>query len=131
MGEPRRVGIGLVTLGGRFLVRQRTAPPLEGFWEFPGGKCEPGESPRDSAARECREELGFAVILADEPRRVVMHDYPHGRLELHFFDGRPESPGSVPSPETGFRWVIAADLPALRFPEANAAILDDLADPGT
>lgn len=116
-----------MALEGRFLVRQRTGPPLAGYWEFPGGKCEPGESPREAADRECLEELGFAVVLADRPRRVVVHDYPHGRLELHFFDARPASDDAGPDADSPFQWVPSKKLTNLRFPEANAEVLADLA----
>ena len=49
-----RVGIGLIGRAGRYLIRQRPAlpsSPMPGFWEFPGGKCNPGESPEQAAVR--------------------------------------------------------------------------------
>ena len=36
---------------------------MAGYWEFPGGKCEPGESPAAATARECREEIGLEVVV--------------------------------------------------------------------
>ena len=58
---------------------------------------------------------------------MTVHQYPHGRVELHYYDCVTEDPGAEPEAGSGFRWVAAADLPALRFPEANEPVLADLA----
>ena len=69
-----RVLAAVVGRDGRFLVCQR---PLHkrhgGLWEFPGGKCESGESDADAARREMREELGVAVTAVGPTMRTV-HD---------------------------------------------------------
>jgi mutator protein MutT len=122
-----RVGIGLVNRQGYFLVRRR--PPgkaLAGFWEFPGGKCQPGEEPAEAASRECSEELGMSVVV-DGLRGQVLHDYPHASVELSFFDCHLEDPSRQPGPATDFQWVAGEELAALDFPEANAAIIQALA----
>ncbi|MHC5544242.1 (deoxy)nucleoside triphosphate pyrophosphohydrolase, partial [Singulisphaera rosea] len=126
--RPIRVGIALVGRAGYYLIRQR--PPgsaMAGYWEFPGGKCEAGESPEDATVRECREEIGLGIVLGPLRRRMT-HRYPHAWVELFYFDGTTESPEAEPSAETGFRWVRAGDLPSLTFPEANGPILEELAD---
>ena len=79
---------------GRVLLAQR--PPgkaFAGYWEFPGGKLEPGETPRDALTRELAEELGLEVRRAT-PWLVQRFVYPHAHVELHFFrvhewDGEP------------------------------------------
>lgn len=127
--EPIRVGIGLIRRGGDYLIRRRPplpGSPMPGVWEFPGGKCEPGESPEQAAARECEEETGLPVILG-ACRRIVAHRYPHGFVELHYFDASPADPLAEPAADSGFRWVPVAELPGLTFPEANGPILEDLA----
>jgi mutator protein MutT len=103
---------------------------MPGVWEFPGGKCEPGEPPERAAGRECLEETGLRVEIGPRRRRVT-HRYPHGLVELHYFDARPADPGGEPDPGSGFVWVPASELPSLTFPEANAPILAELADPGS
>jgi mutator protein MutT len=121
-----RVGIGLVRRRDAFLVRQRPAgSALAGLWEFPGGKCEAGESAAEAALRECREELGLDVALGPL-RTVIDHRYPHARVELYYYDGSTVNADAEPDPGSGFRWVRAADLPALAFPDANRAVLDEL-----
>jgi mutator protein MutT len=95
---------------------------MPGFWEFPGGKCEPGESPEAATRRECREEVGVEVEVGDLLHRVV-HRYPHGLVALHYY--RCSTVGE-PSPDSGFAWVSARDLGTYRFPEANEAIVATL-----
>ena len=54
--RPIEVAAGIIWRGGRFLAAQRpTDKPLEGYWEFPGGKLEAGESPAEALARELAE----------------------------------------------------------------------------
>lgn len=128
-----RVGIGLVGRAGRYLIRRRPplpGSPMPGYWEFPGGKCDPGESPADAAARECREETGMSVVIRGR-RAVITHVYPHGHVELHYFDCEPGDPDIEPDPGSGFCWVPARELLAYRFPEANEAIVAELASEAT
>jgi 8-oxo-dGTP diphosphatase len=129
---PTRIGIGLVGRDGRYLIRRRPATPgspLPGLWEFPGGKCEPGEVPERAALRECEEELRRPVVIQGL-RRVVRHAYSHGTVELHFFDATLANPADEPDPATGFGWVRAEDLSRFQFPEANERIVRELAGSG-
>jgi 8-oxo-dGTP diphosphatase len=113
---------------------------LAGYWEFPGGKCRPGEPPEDAAVRECREETGFEVIAVCVRCRVT-HQYDHGTVDLSFIDCRlaPDphaAPGcrisersegrALPGPLPPFRWVAACDLINYKFPPANAQVVREL-----
>jgi 8-oxo-dGTP diphosphatase len=70
---------------GRVLLAQRPAgKAYAGYWEFPGGKLEPGESMRAALDRELLEELGLVVRRA-APWLVQRYTYPHAQVELHFF----------------------------------------------
>ena len=125
--RPTRVGIGLIGRGGRYLIRRRPeGSAMAGYWEFPGGKCEPGESPEAATSRECREEIGLDVAVGRMIRRVV-HRYPHGLVELYYYEGTLEA--GEPAPGSGFVWVDGTALPGYRFPEANEALIADLARP--
>lgn len=130
MGDPICVGIGLIGRDGSYLIRRRPplpGSPMPGVWEFPGGKCEEGESPEEATRRECREETGLSVRVLSLRRRVD-HHYPHGEVSLHYFDCEAELPDARPRPGSGFGWVEASVLPNLTFPEANEPILRELAE---
>jgi mutator protein MutT len=115
------VAIAVVLDQGRVLVGRRPqGVPLAGLLEFPGGKVRDGECPRDAAARECLEETAVA-IEAREALAVVTHDYPHGRVELHFFGCAPCDAGAAPRPP--YCWLAVERLSADDFPPANAAII--------
>ncbi|MGH8837609.1 MAG: (deoxy)nucleoside triphosphate pyrophosphohydrolase [Actinomycetes bacterium] len=65
MTEVIVVGAAIIQ-AGRLLAAQRIEPPeLAGWWEFPGGKVEPGEQDEDALVRECREELGVEIELVE------------------------------------------------------------------
>lgn len=128
--QPICVGIGLIRRGGTYLVRRRAEGTVyAGYWEFPGGKCEPGESPAETTIRECLEETGLPVVI-ETLRRVIEHHYPHGHVRLHFYDCVPTDPADEPAAGSGCRWVCAGELTSLRFPEANEPILEELRQGG-
>ena len=86
--EPRRpvdVAVGvLIDAEGRFLLTSRPAGKVfAGYWEFPGGKLEPGESIEQALRRELHEELGI-TIGAVQPWKIERVDYEHARVRLHF-----------------------------------------------
>ena len=69
---------------GRFLLTSRpTGKVYAGYWEFPGGKLEAGETVEQALRRELQEELGVTIGAA-LPWKVELVDYPHARVRLHF-----------------------------------------------
>jgi len=81
-----QVAVGvLIREDGAFLLTSRpSGKPYAGYWEFPGGKVEPGESSYQALCRELQEELGVEVKTANA-WKVEVVDYPHALVRLHFF----------------------------------------------
>lgn len=80
------VAVGVITRpDGRVLLAERPqGKPSAGYWEFPGGKFEPGESPVEALARELHEELGIELDAA-YPWILREHRYPHSHVRLHLY----------------------------------------------
>lgn len=75
----------LQRLDGSYLLAQRPKDKIwAGYWEFPGGKVESGETVKDALIRELREELGIEVVTA-YPWLTRIHAYPHATVHLRFF----------------------------------------------
>ena len=83
--EPVDVAVGVLIDGnGRFLHTSRPEGKVyAGYWEFPGGKLEAGESVEEALRRELHEELGITIGAA-VPWRIELVDYPHARVKLNF-----------------------------------------------
>src|SRR3977135_347062 len=88
-GRVRQLVAALILREGKFLICQRTRhQPMPLKWEFPGGKIEAGEQPRDAMRRELEEELGSVAEVGTEVARIV-HEYSRGgSVELRFFEVR-------------------------------------------
>lgn len=123
-GNANAIAVAVVEWQGKILIGPRPeGVPLAGYWEFPGGKVQAGETREAAARRECLEETGLLVdILAEYP--CVLHEYAHGLLKLYFFACRCRS--EAPEPRDPFRFVAASDLGAYRFPPANAELVAQL-----
>jgi 8-oxo-dGTP diphosphatase len=124
----KRVVAALIVQNGKLLVCQRTrhqTMPLK--WEFPGGKIEEGEQPRDALRRELDEELGIAATVGDELARI-QHEYPNGAMvELRFFVVR-EFRGELENRIfKQIQWAEPKELPKFDFLEADLTLVKDLA----
>jgi mutator protein MutT len=124
-----RVVAAVIREGDRLLVCQR--PPHKrhgGLWEFPGGKCEPGESDEDAARRELGEELGVKVLRVDSAEFSILD--PGSQFEIAFI---PVSITGVPvcHEHSALSWGTLKELSQLplapsdqQFVEALLKILD-------
>jgi 8-oxo-dGTP diphosphatase len=116
------VAAAVAERGDRILVTQRQrGVHFEGLWEFPGGKCDEGESLRACLTRELREELDVDAKIGGEIFTTA-HAYPDRRVELHFF--RCELLGE-PRPQQGqaMRWIRREEMKTLQFPPADNELI--------
>lgn len=97
---------------------------LPGYWEFPGGKCEPDETHEACLKRELLEELGVDAVIGEEIV-VTEHAYPDRTVRLHFrrceISGEPR-----PLLVQEMRWVSRQEMRLLQFPEADRALIQVL-----
>ena len=119
------VAAAVIERNGAFLIARRPAGVhLAGLWEFPGGKCDTGETLRECLSREILEELGCGVVVGPEIYSTS-HDYPERTVQLHFFECRLEG---EPAAQIGqeLRWVPRAALSSLSFPPADHQLIERL-----
>ena len=129
VSRPIDVAVGiLMKPNGDVLLGQRPAgKPYAGYWEFPGGKVDPGETILDALKREFMEELGIEVLTADEWCGVE-HVYEHAHVRLHFFisrawRGEPQSlegQAFAWQGEVGVEPLLPATIPLLQWIDRSA-----------
>jgi len=128
----KRVVAALIWKDKRILICQRTRhQPMPLKWEFPGGKIEEGEQPRDALRRELDEELGIAAVVGEEVARI-QHRYPTGNsVELRFFDVRDYEGELQNRIFKKIVWANPVDLPGYDFLEADLGLVQNLAKQGS
>jgi len=124
----KQVVAALILKNGKVLVCQRTrhqSMPLK--WEFPGGKIEDGEQPRDALRRELEEELGIDAHIGEEVARI-RHDYKNGgAVELRFYVVNKYAGEMENRIFRDMRWAKRSELPSYDFLEADLELVRDLA----
>jgi 8-oxo-dGTP diphosphatase len=114
---------------GAFLLAQRPQGKVyAGYWEFPGGKIEPGEPADKALARELHEELGIDIGPA-YPWLTRVFTYPHGTVRLNFFRVRAWHGEPHPREDQAISWQHSAAPMAAPMLPANAPVLASLALP--
>ncbi len=111
---------------GCFLIAQRKADAmLGGLWEFPGGKCQPGEALPECLRREIREELGLEIEVGRH-LTTIRHGYTHFRISLHAFECRHLGGEPQALDCADWRWVQPAQLKDFAFPVTDQKIMQVL-----
>ncbi len=124
------VAAALVDADGRVLIAQRPkGKALEGLWEFPGGKIEPGERPEDALIRELREELGVTVKAAClAPLTFASHAYEDFHLMMPLYVCRRWEGLVQPLEGQALKWVRAKALRDWPMPPADAPLIPHLVE---
>lgn len=113
----------LIRDGGGILICQRPEHKARGLlWEFPGGKVEPGESPREALVRECMEELNIRLTVGELFARVT-HQYPELLVRLSLYEARIAAGSPQAMEHRDIRWVSPGELKVYDFCPADRDII--------
>ena len=114
---------------GRIFATQRGYGEWKDWWEFPGGKMEPGETPQQALKREIREELD-AEIEVDELLRTIDYDYPNFHLTMHCFQCKLAGSHMTLLEHEAAKWLAPTDLQSVQWLPADEDIIRDLKSKG-
>ena len=114
----------LIRDGERFLICKRPAHKARALmWEFPGGKVEAGESPRDALIRECMEELDITLDVKGLFMQVT-HDYPDIQIRLSLYEAVIASGQLRGKEHEALCWILPREIPDYEFCPADKDIID-------
>lgn len=120
---PTIVAAAVVVDNGRVLLTKRAeGQHLAGLWEFPGGKLESGESPEEALVRECREECGIEIAVA-EILDATFHRYPEKNVLLLFYRCSLVSGEVRHLHVADHAWVEPKELGRYEFPPADVRVI--------
>ena len=109
----------------KIFVTQRGYGTFKGYWEFPGGKVEPGESHQDALVREIQEELNTEIQVG-EPAGQVEHEYPDFHLSLHCYFCQVLSGDLELKEHAAARWLTWETLDSVDWLPADVALVQEL-----
>ncbi len=124
-----RVAAAVIHRENRIFAARRGYGPWKDYWEFPGGKIEPGESPQDALAREIREELDTVITVGDRLAQVE-YDYPEFHLSMTCFRCRIDSGSLTLKEHESARWLRADELDTVSWLPADLSLIRHLKNGG-
>ena len=117
------VAVGILRRDGHYFIQKRPSTGLlADLWEFPGGKIETGETPKEALRRELKEEIGISVKEV-QPLMEVIHFYTQFRVKLHVFTCQTKS---YPQMDSTRKWVTPRGLSKFPMPSGSAKIVERL-----
>ena len=127
-GERRKIEVVAAVITdaqGRIFATQRGYGEWKDWWEFPGGKIEAGETPRQALRREIREELD-AEIEVGELLRTIDYDYPAFHLTMHCFRCRLANGHLTLLEHEAAKWLAPNELASVQWLPADEGIIAEL-----
>ena len=112
---------------GKILCTKRSEDRILGtLWEFPGGKIESSETPRDAIKREIKEELGASILVGKQVADTEKYEYPFGIVHLTVFYAQftEESYGQVA--HSDMRWMMQSSLHDLTWAPADLSAVEEI-----
>ena len=127
MNERKHIVVvaAIIVRDGRIFATQRGYGDWKDWWEFPGGKVEPGESPEDALKREIREELATEIEV-DELLTTVEYDYPKFHLTMHCYLCTIISGDLSLLEHEDARWLAIDELDSLKWLPADKDVIEKL-----
>lgn len=119
------VSAAMIHHKGRILATQRGYGDFKDGWEFPGGKVEPGESPKDAIVREIKEELGVEIV-PETLVTTVEHDYPTFHITMHCFLASIKDGEMHLFEHEAARWLAPDELDAVSWLPADVSAVEKL-----
>lgn len=116
----------IILRDGQVFATQRGYGEFQGWWEFPGGKIELGESPKEALKREIHEELDAEIEII-ELLQTVEWNYPNFHLTMHCFICGLLSESLHLNEHEAATWLSAATLRSVKWLPADEVLLDDIA----
>ena len=113
----------VIASNGRFFATQRGYGEYKDWWEFPGGKVEPGESHQEALRREIREELATEIAVG-ELLMTVEYDYPTFHLTMHCYRCSVVCGDLVLLEHESARWLAPEELDSVRWLPADRLLID-------
>ena len=110
---------------GRIFVTQRGYGDWKDYWEFPGGKIEPAETPQQALTREIQEELNTQITI-ERHVTTIEYDYPTFHLTMHCYLCTLAGPSPTLKEHEAARWLAKNDLDSVRWLPADLQIVEPL-----
>lgn len=120
-----RVSAAVIRDGNRIFATQRGYGNYKGWWEFPGGKIEEGETPQQALVREIREELDTEIEVGDLITHV-QYDYPEFHLDMDCFWCTVKEGNLILKEAQSASWLCREDLYSVRWLPADKGILEQI-----
>lgn len=117
----------IIKNNGKIFATQRGYGDFRGYWEFPGGKIESGESSQEALVREIKEELNIDILVG-ELVDTIEYDYPQFHLIMHCFICTFISGELVLNEHESARWLTKDTLDSVEWLPADITLIDKIKD---
>lgn len=120
-----KVAAAVIVSDGKILAAKRKNERLGGgFWEFPGGKLEPGETPKQACQREVAEELGDQCEVLERIEVSRHFTTPYGELEIDFFWTKLKTYNLKLVAASEYRWLTPEQLESVKWLKPSEPVLE-------
>ncbi len=120
-----RVAAAIIRHDGKIFATERGYGAWKDYWEFPGGKIEPGETPEEALRREIREELDTEIAVGQKAA-AVEYDYPEFHLSMDCFFAEVIRGSLVLKEHEAAKWLPKNELDSVRWLPADRGLIEML-----